>query len=303
MKNEKSVSSKIQEYIKNKFESTNNTETEHDIKNEELNNIVSYDIGKTIEQTRPYTNVISNIDILESAINILDIQGTKAYAEIKVTRRVYPVNMENSRTTTQVATEPLELNLQENGWIVISNDLDTISLDGDNYDNDEDVDYSVYSTGELISMYLKSNIVKLSNITYEHKGAPEKNPLEYPNETFNIDMFNLYYWLLEEVGEVHDLDYPVTKYDFLNSDTFIKVRDKGHKYGSDVFRLSVGDILFFGTNNTTIGVYVGDGQMITLLGKFPKDNTTPRVYTIKDSWWNEFNGMVYRLRSDEYNGK
>lgn len=303
MKNEKDVKAKIQEYIKNKFESTNNTETEHDIKNEELNNIVSYDIGKTIEQTRPYTNVIASIDILERDINILDIQGTKAYAEIKVTRRVYPVDMENSRTTTQVATEPLELNLQENGWIVISNDLDTISLDGDNYDNDEDVDYSVYSTGELVSMYLKSNIVKLSNITYEHKGAPDKNPLEYPNETFNIDMFNLYYWLLEEVGEVHDLDYPVTKYDFLNSDTFIKVRDKGHKYGSDVFRLSVGDILFFGTNNTTIGVYVGDGQMITLLGKFPKDNATPRVYTIKDSWWDEFNGMVYRLRSDEYNGK
>lgn len=302
MLQEKEVKETVDRYIENKFIYKDNSDTLQEIKDEEIEQLVSHSIAKEISQTRPYPNVISDIEVLEREINVKNVRGTQALVELKVIRRVYPYDRENSRTTTQVVDEPLELNYQENGWVITGYDLDTVSLDREDDEDTDSDDYSNYTNGELIAMTLKNNIVKLGNTTYQHRGAPLKNPLENLEEYFKSDMYNLYYWALEENAIYHELDYPVDKYDFETTDTFYKVRDKGHKFESDILNFEEGDILFFGSNNTSIGVYIGDGQIITLLGNFPKDNTSPKVYTLKDSWWQVFNGMVYRLREDVVNG-
>lgn len=300
MSQEKDIEAKVKKYISNKFNYEDNSEALQEEKNSELDSITNYETGKDIKETRPYPNVIEHSEILEQSINIKEVSGTKALADIKVTRRLYPVSEDgNMITNTQVIDEPLELNLQENGWIVIDYDTDTLSLDrNDEQDDEDDNNQYVYTVGELISKYIKDNLVKMSNLTYQHKGSPKENPLDDKDTEYGIDMYNLYYWLLEEVGGYNDLDYPVNKYDFETTDTFVVIRDKGHKYESDLFDLDEGDIMFFGSNSSAIGIYLGEGQIVTIIGNFPRDNTNPRIYTLKDDWWNQYNGMVYRLRED-----
>ncbi|MGI4667723.1 hypothetical protein ACR2YZ_28020, partial [Klebsiella pneumoniae] len=60
-----------------------------------------------------------------------------------------------------------------------------------------------------------------------------------------------------------------------------------------------GDILFFGRSDTNIGIYVGDGEFISMMGKFPKDETPIGKYKL-DDYWNEFNGRVMRFDEEVY---
>src|SRR5699024_12843286 len=101
------------------------------------------------------------------------------------------------------------------------------------------------------------------------------------------------------LGKDEEIAYSMIINLFVTEGRFFTVFCKVHKYNVDVSKFIVGDILFFGRSDTNIGIYVGDGEFISMIGKFPKDETSIGKYKL-DDYWNEFNGRVMRFDEEVY---
>ena len=206
-------------------------------------------------------------------------------------RKISYPNNTTENASDSLAELVIDLTYLHDGWVIDSFDEEQDILYADYFQNlsDEDETSGSYN----ISQFLIKNYKKYANIKYMYKKNTKEDLFMY-NEDVYTDSFNMLYWLLVREG------IPVTEeYDrnnLLSTELFDKVFDKGHKYKYNINEMIEGDILYFGKNDSNIGIYIGDDRYITVTGKFPKDSKQGLDIhdLIKD--WEQFNGKVIRLK-------
>ena len=165
--------------------------------------------------------------------------------------------------------------------------IDTLYTDYYNHNVPYDPERVAYKVGKFIS----ENYMSFSNIQYQYKGVSKEDIFKGEGK-YNTDTFGLLYWLYRKYDIT--LSTPLNLISMLDSEKFREVLTKGHKYVYDIDTLLIGDILFFGAHDTSIGIYISDDKYITLEGTFPKSKDTITVKDIKENWDN-FNGRVLRF--------
>lgn len=263
-------------------------------KDAEIKKITTEDMYEKVVYIRPYVGVIQSLNSQQIQYESFLNNGTDIEAELSFRKISYLVER-GSIPTDSLSTVTIHL-VERNQEILI-----------DYFDEIQDVLYSEYMEEEylfnedvplstIIALDLNDNIKTLSNIKYMFKGAPKENPFGTDKDVY-IDTYNLLYWLY--LGEGEELAYPMNINYFFTEGRFFTIFGKGHKYKVDVDQFITGDILFFGRSDTNIGIYVGDGEFISMIGKFPKDETPIGRYKL-DDYWNEFNGRVMRFDEEVY---
>lgn len=263
-------------------------------KDAEIKKIATEDMYEKVVYIRPYVGVIQSLNSQQIQYESFLNNGTDIEAELSFRKISYLVER-GSIPTDSLSTVTVHL-VERNQEILI-----------DYFDEIQDVLYSEYMEEEylfnedvplstILALDLNDNIKTLSNIKYMFKGAPKENPFGTDKDVY-IDTYNLLYWLY--LGEDEELAYPMNINYFFTEGRFYTVFGKGHKYKVDINKFIAGDILFFGRSDTNIGIYVGDGEFISMIGKFPKDETPIGRYKL-DDYWNEFNGRVMRFDEEVY---
>lgn len=263
-------------------------------KDAEIKKITTEEMYKKVVYIRPYVGVIQSLNSQQIQYESFLNNGTDIEAELSFRKISYLVERE-SIPTDSLSTVTVHL-VERNQEILI-----------DYFDEIQDVLYGEYMEEEylfnedvplstILALDLNDNIKTLSNIKYMFKGAPKENPFGTDKDVY-IDTYNLLYWLY--LGEDEELAYPMNINYFFTEGRFYTVFGKGHKYKVDINKFIAGDILFFGRSDTNIGIYVGDGEFISMIGKFPKDETPIGRYKL-DDYWNEFNGRVMRFDEEVY---
>lgn len=263
-------------------------------KDEEIKKITTDDMYEKVVYIRPYVGVIQSLNPQHVQYESFSNNGYDVEAELSF-RKVSYLADKGSIPTDSLSTLTVHL-VERNQELLI-----------DYFDEMQDVLYGEYMEEEyifdedvplstILALDLNDNLKSLSNIKYMFKGAPKENPFGTDKDVY-IDTYNLLYWLY--LGEDEELAYPMNINYFFTEGRFFTVFGKGHKYKVDVSKFIVGDILFFGRSDTNIGIYVGDGEFISMIGKFPKDETSIGKYKL-DDYWNEFNGRVMRFDEEVY---
>lgn len=263
-------------------------------KDAEIKKITTEEMYKKVVYIRPYVGVIQSLNSQQIQYESFLNNGTDIEAELSFRKISYLVER-GSIPTDSLSTVTVHL-VERNQEILI-----------DYFDEIQDVLYGEYMEEEylfnedvplstILALDLNDNIKTLSNIKYMFKGAPKENPFGTDKDVY-IDTYNLLYWLY--LGEDEELAYPMNINYFFTEGRFYTVFGKGHKYKVDINKFIAGDILFFGRSDTNIGIYVGDGEFISMIGKFPKDETPIGKYKL-DDYWNEFNGRVMRFDEEVY---
>lgn len=263
-------------------------------KDAEIKKITTEDMYEKVVYIRPYVGVIQSLNPQQIQYESFLNNGTDIEAELSFRKISYLVDR-GSIPTDSLSTVTVHL-VERNQEILI-----------DYFDEIQDVLYGEYMEEEyvfdedvplstILALDLNDNLKSLSNIKYMFKGAPKKNPFGTDKDVY-IDTYNLLYWLY--LGEDEELAYPMNINYFFTEGRFYTIFGKGHKYKVDVSKFIAGDILFFGRSDTNIGIYVGDGEFISMIGKFPKDETPIGRYKL-DDYWNEFNGRVMRFDEEVY---
>lgn len=280
----------IEMYIKNiyEYEKDFTEQTIYD-KQEELEQIAETDTVNSASYSRPYPNVIQQIRI------------TNPNFEVKKTERsgIYDVDIEvrtlidsydgDSAEVSYTETVRVERTIKSAYFISsLSSDTQTI--------------YATYEEREQETVLRKSEDayyelmignINLNNLYYMYKGYPLQNPINNDKQ-LPCDSYNFIYWLYYNVGV--ELEYPLKSSDVLTSNNFNTILKKGHKYEDDINLINEGDLVFFGINDDNVGIYMGDGNVTTLIGVFPIDDEG-RVQTHKlTDLWEAFNGRVMRYK-------
>lgn len=281
----------VYKYIVNTTVYDNNTielQTEKDNELWELVNIDNYD---TIANLRPYIGIVSKVELVAHKIDIKRVEQLRAIVDIDISSRRY---FEDGDNTSAITSATLTLSNENGTWVITDIDDEVVPINrDDNYNEIMNADMT--KEQEFIS-YLLVNKPRMSNLRYMHRGAPKENPLKNIDSNYNIDMFNVIYWVFNELDIDNELDYPLTQNELINFEFLKQVLPKGHKYKSNKEKIKRGDLLFFDTNDSLVGVYAEDNKFITLTGKFPKDNSTLEILDFNDYWWDRFNGRVMRMK-------
>ncbi|QNH71330.1 hypothetical protein StAP1_198 [Staphylococcus phage vB_SauH_SAP1] len=294
MATDKQVKDIIEKFIDNVFSFDVLTAERVAEKDEEVKKISDSDVYNKVVYIRPYVGVIQSMNTQHIQYESFSNNGADAEAVVTFRKISYPIGRE-SIPTDSLSTLIISL-VERNQELLI-----------DSFDETQDVLYGEYMEEEyvfdedvplstILALDLNDNLKSLSNIKYMFKGAPKENPFGTDKDVY-IDTYNLLYWLY--LGEDEELAYPMNINYFFTEGRFFTVFGKGHKYKVDVSKFIVGDILFFGRSDTNIGIYVGDGEFISMIGKFPKDETPIGKYKL-DDYWNEFNGRVMRFDEEVY---
>ncbi|UJQ43334.1 hypothetical protein [Staphylococcus phage vB_Sau_P68] len=263
-------------------------------KDAEIKKITTEDMYEKVVYIRPYVGVIQSLNPQQIQYESFLNNGTDIEAELSFRKVSYLVDR-GSIPTDSLSTVTVHL-VERNQEILI-----------DYFDEIQDVLYGEYMEEEylfnedvplstILALELNDAIDSLTNIKYMFKGAPKENPFGTDKDVY-IDTYNLLYWLY--LSEDEELAYPMNINYFFTEGRFYTVFGKGHKYKVDINKFIAGDILFFGRSDTNIGIYVGDGEFISMIGKFPKDETPIGRYKL-DDYWNEFNGRVMRFDEEVY---
>ncbi|XWX31071.1 tail protein [Staphylococcus phage PG-2021_19] len=263
-------------------------------KDAEIKKITTEDMYEKVVYIRPYVGVIQSLNPQQIQYEFFLNNGTDIEAELSFRKVSYLVDR-GSIPTDSLSTVTVHL-VERNQEILI-----------DYFDEIQDVLYGEYMEEEylfnedvplstILALELNDAIDSLTNIKYMFKGAPKENPFGTDKDVY-IDTYNLLYWLY--LSEDEELAYPMNINYFFTEGRFYTVFGKGHKYKVDISKFIAGDILFFGRSDTNIGIYVGDGEFISMIGKFPKDETPIGRYKL-DDYWNEFNGRVMRFDEEVY---
>lgn len=280
----------IEMYIKNiyEYEKDFTEQTIYD-KQEELEQIAETDTVNSASYSRPYPNVIQQIRI------------TNPNFEVKETERsgIYTVDIEVRTLIDSYDGDSAEVNYTETLRVerTIKSDYFISSLS-----SDTQTIYATYEEREQETVLRKSEDayyelmignINLNNLYYMYKGYPLQNPINNDKQ-LPCDSYNFIYWLYYNVGV--ELEYPLKSSDVLTSNNFNTILKKGHKYEDDINLINEGDLVFFGINDDSVGIYMGDGKVTTLIGVFPIDDEG-RVQTHKlTDLWEAFNGRVMRYK-------
>lgn len=280
----------IEMYIKNiyEYEKDFTEQTIYD-KQEELEQIAETDTVNSASYSRPYPNVIQQIRI------------TNPNFEVKETERsgIYTVDIEVRTLIDSYDGDSAEVNYTETIRVerTIKSDYFISSLS-----SDTQTIYATYEEREQETVLRKSEDayyelmignINLNNLYYMYKGYPLQNPINNDKQ-LPCDSYNFIYWLYYNVGV--ELEYPLKSSDVLTSNNFNTILKKGHKYEDDINLINEGDLVFFGINDDSVGIYMGDGKVTTLIGVFPIDDEG-RVQTHKlTDLWEAFNGRVMRYK-------
>lgn len=286
----KEINRLIEMYIKNIYEYDKDF-TEQTIydKQEELEQIAETDTVNSASYSRPYPNVIQQIRI------------TNPNFEVKETERsgIYNVDIEVRTLIDSYDGDSAEVNYTETIRVerTIKSDYFISSLS-----SDTQTIYATYEEREQETVLRKSEDayyelmignINLNNLYYMYKGYPLQNPINNDKQ-LPCDSYNFIYWLYYNVGV--ELEYPLKSSDVLTSNNFNTILKKGHKYEDDINLINEGDLVFFGINDDSVGIYMGDGKVTTLIGVFPIDEES-RVKTYKlEELWEAFNGRVLRYK-------
>lgn len=256
-------------------------------KDGEIKPYVDSDLFRAIQHLRPYVGVIESMLISNVDSKIDKVALNEYRVEVKVDVASKATNGDIAKSTF---TETLDISLEP---LKISS-VDTEAKQ--HYASYQDTEH-LYKDEPLFQDLIVEkaiNSVDNRNINYQFKGAPKENPFNSKNLVY-LDSYNMIYWLYNT--EELNLNYPLDYNSLINSDVF-KYLGTSHKYLSDINSLELGDLLLFGKNNNTVGLYIGNKEYITIDGKFPKDTSTIKIYNLEKNW-DKFNGRILRLK-DEY---
>lgn len=280
----------IEMYIKNIYEYDKDF-TEQTIydKQEELEQIAETDTVNSANYSRPYPNVIQQIRITNPNFEVKETERSGIYnVDIEV-RTLIDSYDGDSAEVSYTETVRIERTIKSDYFISsLSSDTQTI--------------YATYEEREQETVLRKSEDayyelmignINLNNLYYMYKGYPLQNPINNDKQ-LPCDSYNFIYWLYYNVGV--ELEYPLKSSDVLTSNNFNTILKKGHKYEDDINLINEGDLVFFGINDDNVGIYMGDGNVTTLIGVFPIDDEG-RIQTHKlTDLWEAFNGRVMRYK-------
>lgn len=123
----------------------------------------------------------------------------------------------------------------------------------------------------------------------------ETNPFN-EDPPYEMDSANFVYWGLEMFGLMIETDRVNIRAIKMNRDKLREVANIGS--GITIDELIYGDILFFGSADTQVGIYVGDGEFVSFLGSgqrnYAKGATKQNLE--KGIWKKEFKGHVMRIK-------
>lgn len=277
-------------YIKNiyEYEKDFTEQTIYD-KQEELEQIAETDTVNSANYSRPYPNVIQQIRITNPNFEVKETERSGIYnVDIEV-RTLIDSYDGDSAEVSYTETVRIERTIKSDYFISsLSSDTQTI--------------YATYEEREQETVLRKSEDayyelmignINLNNLYYMYKGYPLQNPINNDKQ-LPCDSYNFIYWLYYNVGV--ELEYPLKSSDVLTSNNFNTILKKGHKYEDDINLINEGDLVFFGINDDNVGIYMGDGNVTTLIGVFPIDDEG-RIQTHKlTDLWEAFNGRVMRYK-------
>lgn len=263
-------------------------------KDNEFSKYSTATLAKEISTTRPYPGVIQSMRIDNTNYSDVKNEQGNQYSVTVSFDLITIVNknmgVENSNVAFNVK---FTLEYDNMNWILVG--IEELT-DVKETPYEEDLYFDILDTTEIIAQKYVDTLDEHKNIKYMFKGQPKENPFKTDKDVY-IDTYNLVYWLFKE--EDIKLDYPLNANYFLTNGTFYTIFGKGHKYQVDIGKFEQGDILFFGRSDDNIGLYVGNGDFISMMGQFPKDETPISIYKLED-YWDDFNGRVMRFDEEGY---
>ena len=288
---DKDINKIVEMYIKNiyEYEKDFDEDTIFD-KQKELEQIAETDTVDAASHLRPYTNVIQQMIITNSNYDIKEIR-TGLYEvnfKVRTLTHTYDGKKAESEHTEQIK---VERTLKSSYFISsLSSDIQQIYA---TYMDYGDLQPELRKSEQAYYEYMIGN-VNLENIYYMYKGYPFQNPLVNDDKQLPCDSYNFIYWLYYNVDV--ELEYPLRSVDVLTGENFNTILEKCHKYKDDISKINEGDLIFFGINDDNVGIYMGDGEVATIIGYFPIDESG-RVRTYKlEELWEAFNGRVMRYK-------
>lgn len=287
----------INKFITNTHQYLSNTAEEQAEKDSELNDLVIPSLMPSISEVRPYPNIVNGMRVLNYSINYSRLDSIRVEAKVELAVRS-SLNLETNSSTTLVemhlALEPMSERL-----LIVEYEKTATNIDTDsNFDEimEEGIPMVISFTN-----YLLEEKPNLTHLYYAYRGRPTKDPFDYINGTSTgVDMYTIIYWMMQNQNIPNDFNYPLISEDFINYDGIYEVYKKGHKYKYYLDDLEKGDFVFFDDNDTTVAIYIGDNQCITITGKQPYDKEKGLgIIVLEDEWWNRFNGRVMRFKEED----
>lgn len=135
-------------------------------------------------------------------------------------------------------------------------------------------------------------------VVYQFKaGRGDKNPFE--QETVYLDNISFVWWCFKNVGIELGRSDSITAMSILNDLDLKTIRNYGQKDKATRDLLQVGDILSFGSNRSALGIYAGNDRVLLCTGKGDYDFSDTAgilLEPLTGYWWEQFNGIVKRVR-------
>lgn len=132
--------------------------------------------------------------------------------------------------------------------------------------------------------------------SYGNIKAKRGNPFE-GEPPYAMDSAQLLYWCYNHVGIdlVGGAEHVNVK-KIRKDKRFTTVFSEGQKHLQVFDRLLVGDLLFFGSDTSHVGIYYGGGQMLSIngTGDWDASKGLEIVDMTNGYWWDFFNGAVTR---------
>lgn len=136
-------------------------------------------------------------------------------------------------------------------------------------------------------------------VVYRYKaGRGETDPFTAESEIF-VDNVSFIWWSFKNVGIELGRSDTMTPMSILNDYDLETVRNYGQKDDSVKNLLKVGDILSFGSNRSVLGLYAGEDRILLCIGKGGydfSDTAGVLLEPLSGYWWEQFNGIVKRVR-------
>lgn len=136
----------------------------------------------------------------------------------------------------------------------------------------------------------------LSIFSHGSLTAKKANPLEM-NPPYVMDSAQFVYWCFDHAGIQLNGGAEGVNVKRIRKDSRLKViYTEGQKHIAMLNQLKVGDLLFFGTDTSHVGLFLGACDFISMNGSGDWD--PQRGIQVSDltttEWWDSFNGAVLR---------
>lgn len=126
--------------------------------------------------------------------------------------------------------------------------------------------------------------------------AKKSNPFD-GNPPYAMDSAQFIYWCFFHAGiELSGGSENVNVRKIRNDKRFKTIMTEGQKHVTIFDKLHTGDLIFFGSNTSHVGIYLGNGEVIAMNGSGDWDASKGiQVMDMTNGyWWGVFNGAVLR---------